>query len=1015
MILPVVFHNKPDAFCNLPSLLANRQKNTPFAVVQFLWNDSTCNSHSQYVAWIGGVASGDAIELPASQFQSVSHSCITIEAVLTHIEKADEVYFTPVTGYDWDVISTQAAIVEAKLLTQLSIAYKHQIIRIQISSSLSATLECTGVKSESNRFASLYSNDISERIVPSSTATNSVGQKNDQNSPDFISESITVFKLSADTLAVIAPYTSRDEEDTSFSGRGNSKNDARGGCIGRYEIDIVSLMKGIEEGSTLRPLRVLPQTLRFSDTRYKFDRFGGDGSVILTVKDREASSNNSSSCNDSYLENLMNELLTGDAWENKDSSIEQELKLEDRGNLFFDDTSTDENSCFVSPSFLQAAYKSSMMIKYEKQSTENSYQHNPSMYDRDELFNKNLLPYYIGVLYSSKGHDLFEKSSTKVSSGDNTVKSLIDSIIVSVRVSTRIRPFHISLPECIKKAINASDYSHIRLQIKGTTGPLGNSLKSPIMPYMMSLQPIIWRNIPEEYENNLKSNNIVDNNFDIYKKSLYSSGKDLNQEDTDKGTPTATENNNEIKELNLLRESFVEYFLRFKNNCNVNNKLSNIRNSDNEIGAVPLILCNGCVITLTHQVIEENHQSDNFALNINDQDNNDRKFERSPLKNLLMNNESNIKKKSQDYLIQIYKNKSSISDINNENKTLGPEKAVVSEMNNSQTMINNIDNAFPPLKHGDNILYKEYEGDYCLLDDVDMVMDCIDAMELRAERIVSVGSDVFESVTGVSSQQQQQQQQQKSISMRGWTDKLPGIGISETFHSISNKSNLSVPLFDQNRPNITLKSLLKTNATAQAVVTDVLSALLPLAVYDSLHTQCPTPPLGSIITGPRSSGKSTLCTSISDFMKTSGKTVTHTQYFDCRSLRGKQTGAILDILSKLFTKAKKLAPSFLCLDNLDVICPSSLEGSSSTVSPVQHHIVIMQMKHLLADLSELATQKYEYASKSIKEELLVKEALTESDYKNRNESVSGTFDLAVSDILSGSVYVLATGDFHRFS
>ena len=42
--------------------------------------------------------------------------------------------------------------------------------------------------------------------------------------------------------------------------------EGKGDCpqIGRYEIDIVSLMKGIEEGSTLRPLRVLPQTLRFS-------------------------------------------------------------------------------------------------------------------------------------------------------------------------------------------------------------------------------------------------------------------------------------------------------------------------------------------------------------------------------------------------------------------------------------------------------------------------------------------------------------------------------------------------------------------------------------------------------------------------------------------------------------------------------------------------------------------------------------------------------------------------------
>ena len=157
MILPATFLSKADAFCNLPVALAEKYKNVPFAAIQFKWDDDKECSSSSYIGWIGGISSGDSIELPLSHLPTatntpvlrnsdrnseknrndvtartsssdsipitpsnnpnnyesinfnqnqnqnsvrINYNYIRIEAILTHLEKADEIYFSPLSAYD---------------------------------------------------------------------------------------------------------------------------------------------------------------------------------------------------------------------------------------------------------------------------------------------------------------------------------------------------------------------------------------------------------------------------------------------------------------------------------------------------------------------------------------------------------------------------------------------------------------------------------------------------------------------------------------------------------------------------------------------------------------------------------------------------------------------------------------------------------------------------------------------------------------------------------------------------
>ena len=162
----------------------------------------------------------------------------------------------------------------------------------------------------------------------------------------------------------------------------------------------------------------------------------------------------------------------------------------------------------------------------------------------------------------------------------------------------------------------------------------------------------------------------------------------------------------------------------------------------------------------------------------------------------------------------------------------------------------------------------------------------------------------------------------------------------------------------------------------------------------------PVPPLGSILIGSKLSGKTALCSGISEFLRLSCKTIIHTQYLDCRTLKGKSTREILDQILELFELVKINAPSFLCLDNLDILCPTISENNNTQnnfSTPLQQRLVTMLLIKLLRDLSIDATQKYGFALESV------------NKYNSKINSHTNGIDLGVSHFLSGSVYVLATG------
>jgi hypothetical protein len=106
MMLPVTFFNKPDSFCNLPLELANRYKDNTLLVLKLLWRKE--DIEPCFTSWLGGISNNDALELPCSQFESYSsHDVVTLSAILNHVTEAEEVYYTPLSRYDWDILSTQ--------------------------------------------------------------------------------------------------------------------------------------------------------------------------------------------------------------------------------------------------------------------------------------------------------------------------------------------------------------------------------------------------------------------------------------------------------------------------------------------------------------------------------------------------------------------------------------------------------------------------------------------------------------------------------------------------------------------------------------------------------------------------------------------------------------------------------------------------------------------------------------------------------------------------------------------
>jgi hypothetical protein len=270
-----------------------------------------------------------------------------------------------------------------------------------------------------------------------------------------------------------------------------------------------------------------------------------------------------------------------------------------------------------------------------------------------------------------------------------------------------------------------------------------------------------------------------------------------------------------------------------------------------------------------------------------------------------------------------------------------------------------------------------------VIDSEEMLLDCLDVLVLGEKKVA------FSASASLVEDEKSSVHRQSLVQGRG---------------SQSPAMKVTVPAeFDQQLPTISLSDVLSTNKTAAAVTVDALSLLLPTSVAIGRGARCP--PMGSLLVGPRCSGKTTLCHGLSVFLRESCRTVAHTEVLDCRVLKGRPTKVILDRLSEIFQTAKMNAPSFICLDNLDAICPAQPEGSSG-ISPTQQRLLSLKLECLLADLSSNSIRNCNYLSRFIKQ----REGRTHDDNCLWSPEIAVCdMDLAVERVLRDAVYVLATG------
>lgn len=957
MILPTVVVSKAEAFCNLPVFLVNKFEGRLSLVIQFRWQETGANDQCQYVQWIGGLSNSDDIELPSSQFNSPgSRSTVLVEAVLTDVVEAEEVYFVPDSSYDWDIITTQAEIVEEKLLTQLSIAYEGQKIRLQISSSLTVVLKCTGFKIKAAAFTKSHATDSASNSGAVSDFTST-----DQGVSEIDGTSVIVARLTADTLAIVAPFVSSVKPDlTSKVGVGS--------IIGPSTTAKYSTLNLIEVGSALHPLRTLPHLFRSFDTghrgksisAYRPSKFEKSGLSLNICSGSGRTSEASCSLNGENSSSLIEEMLL---------VSECEETSREFPTVSSNSTQSDDISCFVHPSFLDCAY-----FTGANSVANGNFAPVPwCREDSDDHFN--LHSNFIGILW-------LQNSSADVTArkGNQIVKPLVDSLIVGVKLSNSVRPLHISLHSSVQKAVGASDFSLLRLKVLGTCGLDGMSrFRSPIVPFIMSLQPLVWKSVREDNKHGhnkgqsqgqgqgqLNGKHATDT---LSTPSI--TGPLNSHEPGSEGTQVASGEgceNSSMVHLDAIRESFVRLFEKHRT---VKGKFNREAGNNRVLGEKPpLVLGSGSIITLTHENFDRALPQDKL----------------DPLKkapNGLKSNSEQIRRPvydkiseviTVDYLVHVHKNKSSY-----ENKK-------------------NTDSSESILKSKDEstLLAGTYDKEYCVIDSHEILFDCIDVMMVKEEKIVLTIDEELLKGKGEGK----------------------GEGGDDTSRSplSGSKYQRQCTAFDQHRPYIGLKELLITNKAAGPVTVDVLSCLLPTAVRNSLHSCAP---IGSILVGPKSSGKSLLCQSLTAFLRDSCKVVAHTEYLDCKDLKGRPTQTILDRMSDVFKNAQKKAPSFICLDNLDLICPAQPEGSTG-ISATQQRLVSFQLECFLANLAFTSAQNYRSASESVenlhRESNGLKSSSSSSDArdamiesKSHSDRLQNGIDVAVGRVLRGSVYVLATG------
>lgn len=123
-----------------------------------------------------------------------------------------------------------------------------------------------------------------------------------------------------------------------------------------------------------------------------------------------------------------------------------------------------------------------------------------------------------------------------------------------------------------------------------------------------------------------------------------------------------------------------------------------------------------------------------------------------------------------------------------------------------------------------------------------------------------------------------------------------------------------VESFDQER-------LVGFEGTMEDLVSDISTHFLPMAVRDVLMAGV-NPAMGLLLEGATGTGKTFLLRAAAAFFAQNPRCVAHTEMVRCRELLEKPTLEVLTALTDAFERAKRNAPTLLCLDDLDRLCPS---------------------------------------------------------------------------------------------
>lgn len=185
------------SFCKLPSSIAESLI-VKFCVIKLQFHQSIFSeSHNSqgeepfiYVPWRGGISSSVDVELYYCSHMLLGPNLLSkpiVTAKMTVVDKAYEaqdVTIQPCTQEDWDLVSSQASIVEKIFLEQFNILYTSQLIQVRMSPSMRPAFLVTDIK---------ISN---EQSLPSDA----------------------VALLSTNTLLLVAPFSGSPSKQTTSTG-----------------------------------------------------------------------------------------------------------------------------------------------------------------------------------------------------------------------------------------------------------------------------------------------------------------------------------------------------------------------------------------------------------------------------------------------------------------------------------------------------------------------------------------------------------------------------------------------------------------------------------------------------------------------------------------------------------------------------------------------------------------------------------------------------------------------------